>query len=77
MDLKTRKVVCFVIIGILILLLMTMGITRNPIFGYIAIAVLGGYGVFHYVFWRCPNCGKNMGPLWVKCCPNCGGRVNQ
>ena len=27
-------------------------------------------------FWRCPKCRKNLGPLYVKYCPNCGEKLN-
>lgn len=75
MDLRKVKAICFVILGVFTVLMLSMGIAANPVFGYIAIGVVTIYGVFHHFFWRCPKCGENMGPLWVKCCPNCGEKI--
>ena len=75
MDLKKAKTICFIIAGFFTILLLAMTITKNPIFGYSAIAVVAIYFIFHHIFWRCPKCGNNMGPLWVKCCPNCGESI--
>ncbi len=76
MDLRKAKKLCFLLLGIFMILMLAMGITSNPVFGYLAIGVMVIYGVFHYFFWRCPRCGKNMGPLWVKCCPECGEKLS-
>lgn len=75
MDLNKVKAICFVMLGIIAALLLVMGITSNPVLGYSAIAVLVVYFIFHQFFWRCPKCGNNIGPLWVKCCPNCGENI--
>lgn len=32
--------------------------------------------VVELVFWRCPDCGKFLGGLYVKHCPNCGNRLD-
>ena len=77
MDLKTVKKICFLILGLFLLLMLAMGITTNPVFGYVAIAVVAIYGIFHQRFWRCPKCNKNIGPLWVKHCPGCGEKINR
>ena len=76
MDLKKAKKLCFLLLGIFMILMLAMGITSNSVFGYLAIGVMVIYGVFHYFFWCCPRCGKNMGPLWVKCCPECGEKLS-
>lgn len=75
MELKKAKMICFVILGIFLVLMLTMGVTSNPAFGYAALGVMAIYGVFVMIVWRCPKCGKNLGPLWVKCCPNCGEKI--
>ena len=75
MDLRKAKKLCFLLLGIFVILMLVMGITSNPVFGYLAIGVMAIYGIFHYFFWRCPRCGKNMGSLWVKCCPECGEKL--
>ncbi len=53
-----------------------MLLTYNAVFGYIAIAVMCLYGILVAAFWRCPKCRKNLGPLYVKYCPNCGEKLN-
>lgn len=54
MDLRTAKKLYFLLLGIFVILMMLMGITSNPVFGYLAIGVMAIYGIFHYFFWRCP-----------------------
>ena len=76
MDLRKAIKLSFLLLGIFMILMLAMGITSNLVFGYLAIGVMVIYGVFHYFFWRCPKCGENMGPLWVKCCPECGEKIN-
>lgn len=75
MDLKKAKMICFIFIGIFVILMLLMGITSNAVFGYLAISVVAIYIIFHRFYWCCPKCGKNMGPLWVKCCPHCGEKI--
>lgn len=75
MNLETVNVISKVLLGAVAVFMLIMMITLNTVFGYIAIALIGVYGVFLIVFWRCPNCGKNLGALWVKCCPNCGEKI--
>lgn len=76
MDLRKAKKLYYLLLGIFVILMLAMGITSNPVFGYLAIGVMAIYGIFHYFFWRCPRCGKNMGSLWVKCCPECGEKLS-
>lgn len=76
MKLKKAKMICFGILGIFLVLMLIMGVTSNPVFGYAALGVMAIYGVFIMIVWRCPKCGKNLGPLWVKCCPNCGEKIS-
>lgn len=75
MDLKTIKRICIILLSVFGVAMLTMGVTTNTMFGYFAITVMGVYGILLLLFWRCPNCKKNLGPLWVKCCPNCGERI--
>ena len=28
------------------------------------------------IFWRCPDCGKFLGGLYVKHCPSCGCKLD-
>ena len=76
MELKKAKMICFGMLGIFLVLMLIMGVTSNPAFGYAALGVKAIYGVFIMIVWRCPKCGKNLGPLWVKCCPNCGEKIS-
>ena len=76
MDLRKAKIIYFLLLGIFVILMLLVGITSNPVFGYLAIGVMAIYGVLHYFFWCCPNCGENLGPLWVKCCPKCGEKIS-
>ena len=76
MELKKAKIICFGMLGIFLVLMLIMGVTSNPAFGYAALGVMAIYGVFIMIVWRCPKCGKNLGPLWVKCCPNCGEKIS-
>ena len=76
MDLKKAKSICFLLLAVFMILMLILGITSNPVFGYVAIGVMGIYGIFHYFYWRCPKCGENMGPLWVKCCSQCGEKIS-
>ena len=75
MDLKNVKIICRLILAIFLVFMMIMGITSNPVFGYLSIAIMAAYAIFHQLYWRCPNCNKNLGPLWIKCCPNCGEKI--
>ena len=75
MKLKTAKRMSMCLLGLFAMLMLIMVLAGDSAFGYIAIAVMGAYGIFHCMFWRCPVCGKNIGPLWVKCCPTCGEKL--
>ena len=76
MDMKTTKIICYFMVGIVAVLVIAMMITKCAIFGYAAIAGMAFYAGFHHLFWRCPACEKNIGPLWVKHCPNCGEKID-
>lgn len=39
MDLRKAKKLCFLLLGIFMILMLAMGITLNPVFGYLAIGV--------------------------------------
>ena len=75
MDLKKVKLISFVMLGIFALLMLGMILTTGLLFGYLALGTMAVYGIFLIIFWRCPKCGKNLGSLWVKHCPNCGEKV--
>lgn len=76
MNLEKAKIISRLLLGIFAVLMLILVLTLKPVFGYIASAVMGVYGIFLLMFWRCPKCGKNLGALWVKCCPNCGEKIN-
>ena len=76
MKLRKVKAIAKSLLGIFSALMALMLLTYNSVFGYIAIAVMGLYGILFSAFWRCPKCRKNLGPLYVKYCPNCGEKLN-
>ena len=43
---------------------------------YIGIAVMFSSLIPHFLFYRCPHCGKQLGRDKVKYCPHCGERVD-
>jgi hypothetical protein len=75
LKLHTAKRICFAMLALFGLLMLLMALTQNPRFGYGAIAVIALYGVFIIIFWKCPNCKKQLGPLRVKFCPHCGAKL--
>ena len=76
MELKKVKAILLMLLGIFAVFMMCMAVTRNVLFGYSAIVLVGVYGVLFSIFWRCPVCGKILGPIWVKHCPACGQKVS-
>ena len=76
MSLKKVKFLSKCFIGVFAILMLVMALTHNAIWGYIAIADVAIYGIFHVIFWRCPKCKKNLGVLYVKHCPNCGEKIS-
>ena len=75
MKLRKVKAIAKSLLGIFSALMALMLLTYNAVFGYIAIAVMCLYGILVAAFWRCPKCRKNLGPLYVKYCPNCGEKL--
>lgn len=76
MKLRKVKAIAKSLLGIFSALMALMLLTYKAVFGYIAIAVMCLYGILVAAFWRCPKCRKNLGPLYVKYCPNCGEKLN-
>lgn len=78
MDLEKVKILCRILLGTCIVFFLALAFTFKPVWGYFAIAAMGIYGVLIVMFWRCPKCGENLGPLplGVKCCPNCGEKIS-
>lgn len=76
MKLRKVKAIAKSLLGIFSALMALMLLTYNAVFGYIAIAVMCLYRILVAAFWRCPKCRKNLGPLYVKYCPNCGEKLN-
>ena len=65
MKLKTAKAVMWVLLSIFCVLMLLMAWTRFAPFGYAAIATIIVYGIINIAFWRCPNCGKCIGGIWL------------
>lgn len=70
----TRNLIIAILIsyGVFTLLMIRTG---NTVFGYISLAVMALYGIIAVIFWRCPHCRKQLGPLWITCCPKCGSKL--
>lgn len=47
-------------------------VTQATVFTCLAIGTPFVILAVELVFWRCPDCGKFLGGLYVKHCPNCG-----
>lgn len=77
MRLKTVKWLSGILPGLFAASMAAMCITASMVFGYIGIALVVIYGIFHTVLWRCQTCRKNIGPLWVKHCPECGEKLGE
>ena len=76
MKLKTTKKISYSLLAVFVVLMMVMGITHSPNWGYAAMAVIGIDLVFILTFWRCPNCGKFLGPFYIKHCTNCAEKIS-
>ena len=78
MKLKTAKAVMWVLLAIFCVLMLLMAWTRFAPFGYAAIATIIVYGIINIAFWRCPNCGKCIGGIWLgkyNHCRYCGEEI--
>ena len=76
LNLKTIKIIGILLQIIAYSIAFIMILTRNMYLGYIAIGVLCIDGIVLFLQWRCPQCHKNIGPLWAKCCSKCGEKIN-
>lgn len=76
MNLKKTDIICDILLGIFAFLMIAMGITKIPTFGYAAIAVYILHGILHIIFYRCPSCKKYIGRR-SKYCPNCGEKLEE
>ncbi|MEG1548758.1 MAG: hypothetical protein RR313_10450 [Anaerovoracaceae bacterium] len=79
MKLSKVKTIAYILIGTICVLLVAMGITGVATFGFIASAVMLATAVFEWKFWRCPYCGKCLGPLYdkAKYCRHCGKEIEK
>jgi len=75
LDLKKVRKISIIIYSIFAVLMLLMIITLKTPFGIAAVGVLIAYALFLSAFWRCPKCGKGLGPLWVKHCSDCGEKI--
>ena len=74
-NLKNIKFIGILLQVIAYVLAFLLIFTKSHYLGYTAIILLGIDGVILFLFWRCPKCNKNIGPLWTKCCSNCGEKI--
>ena len=72
MDLDKVRGLSMLLAAVFVVLMILMGITHKAAFGIAAIVAFIACSIVQIKFWRCPACGKGLGPLWVKYCPHCG-----
>ena len=72
MDLDKVRGISILLAVACVVLVVIMEMTHSAAFGVAAIVVMIACAVVQVKFWRCPACGKPLGPLWVKYCPHCG-----
>ena len=78
MKLKIVRAVLWVLISIFSVLILLYIWTDFAPFCYVSIAVIIAYGVINIDFWRCPNCGKCIGGIWLgkyNHCRYCGEEI--
>ena len=78
MKLKTARTVMWGLLATLCVSILLLTWTRFAPFGYAAIAIIIAYGIINIAFWRCPNCGKCIGGIWLgkyNHCRYCGEEI--
>ena len=65
MKRKTAKAVMWGLLAVFCVFMLLMAWTRLARFGYAAIAAVIVYGIINIAFWRCPNCGRCIGAIWL------------
>ena len=77
MNLKTVKIITYVLLAVTVLLIVAVVETKQRIYGVGAAIACIGAGVFETTFYKCPECGKFLGSLSNQCCPNCGYKLKE
>lgn len=64
------------LMGLVVALFLVGWIGDLPLISGIAVGVLLATSLCFWVFWRCPHCGRNLGTLSARHCPNCGAKLD-
>ena len=72
MDIDKVRGLSLLLAGVSIVLMIISAITQSVGLVIAACVVCVIECIVAVKFWRCPTCGKPLGPLWVKYCPHCG-----
>ncbi len=72
MDLRTTKFLLNSTFLMIIASLVIGSLMDNQVLIYIMIAFFVIYGILYMGFWRCPECKKHLGKLFVHKCKHCG-----
>ena len=80
MKLKTVKTVCYALLAVFCAFFLLLLLMPVPAFGYAAVGTVALMGVWNLVFWRCPHCGRGLGPMEIsskaKYCRYCGEKID-
>lgn len=75
---RLRNVITMVrvLVVLIVVFVLLARVTQATAFICLAIGMPFVLLVVELVFWRCPDCGKFLGGLYVKHCPNCGSKLD-
>ena len=78
MNLKQIKILLYAVAvaAVAAALLTALLVEDRSVVFLVAAALMAVYAVLSMRLWRCPSCGKFLGPLYNRCCPNCGKRLD-
>ena len=72
MSLNLVKTIVRILAVLVLVFVLLARLTQSTAFTCLAIGSLFLILLVELIFWRCPDCGKFLGGLYVKHCPNCG-----
>ncbi len=76
MKVQTMRKVFLGLMAVVLALLLLGWMGERPILSGVAVGILVASALCFWVFWRCPYCGKNLGTLSARHCPNCGAKLD-
>lgn len=75
---QTVRVLFWAIFGIGAVIALVGALRESLIFGLIGIVVMIAAGIFYYLLYRCPHCGKYLKRNPTKgVCPHCGEKIGE